>query len=347
MGIYEGAVQLAKEHGAPALRGTADMYVGMSELEREHNDLRAARQHLLRSKEQGEHTGFPQHPYRWRVAMARIREAQGDLDGALELLNEAEPLYVSDFFPNVRPVAALKTRVWVAQGRLDEALGWARQQELSPEDNLSYLREFEHIALARILLARDKSDHKDSTIREATGLLERLRQAAQEGGRIGSLIEILMLQALAGQALGDIPGALPPLERALTLAEPQGYVRIFLDEGEPMAGLLREAAGRRILPGYTGKLLGEFETEGQTSAASTNTSPRLTPRAPQPLVEPLTERELEILRLFNTELSGPEIARQLFIGLSTVRTHTKSIYSKLNVNSRRAAVRRAEELGLI
>ena len=347
MGIYEGALQLAKEHGAPALRGTADMYVGMSELEREHNDLRAARQHLLRSKEQGEHTGFPQHPYRWRVAMARIREAQGDLDGALELLNEAEPLYVSDFFPNVRPVAALKTRVWVAQGRLDEALGWARQQELSPEDNLSYLREFEHIALARILLARDKRDHKDSMIREATGLLERLRQAAQEGGRIGSLIEILMLQALAGQALGDIPGALPPLERALTLAEPQGYVRIFLDEGEPMAGLLREAAGRRILPGYTGKLLGEFETEGQTSAASTNTSPLLTPRAPQPLVEPLTERELEILRLFNTELSSPEIARQLIIGLSTVRTHTKSIYSKLNVNSRRAAVRRAEELGLI
>ena len=102
----------------PVLRGTADMYVGMSELYRERNDLDAATQHLLRSKELGEHTGFPQNPYRWRVAMARIREAEGDLDGALDLLDEAERLYVSDFFPNVRPIAALKTRVWVAQGRV-------------------------------------------------------------------------------------------------------------------------------------------------------------------------------------------------------------------------------------
>ena len=115
-------------------------------------------QHLLRSKEQGEHTGFPQNPYRWHVAMAWIRETQGDLDGALDLLDEAERLYVSDFYPNVRPVAALKTRMWVAQGRLGEALGWAREQALSVDDDLSYLREFEHITLARVLLARYRSD---------------------------------------------------------------------------------------------------------------------------------------------------------------------------------------------
>ena len=121
-------LQLATEQGAPVLRGTADMYVGMSELHREHNDLDAATQHLLRSKELGEHTGLPQNRYRWRVAMARIREAQGDLDGALDLLDEAERLYVGDFFPNVRPVAALKARVWVAQGRLGEALDWARER---------------------------------------------------------------------------------------------------------------------------------------------------------------------------------------------------------------------------
>ena len=125
------------------------MYVGMSELHREHNDLDAATQHLLRSKELGEHIGFPQNRYRWRVAMARIREAQGDLDGALDLLHEAERLYVSDFSPNVRPIAALKARVWVAQGRLGEALDWAREQGLSAEDDLSYLREFEHITLAQ------------------------------------------------------------------------------------------------------------------------------------------------------------------------------------------------------
>ena len=161
MHTYERGLQLATEQGEPELRGTADMYVGMSELYREHNDLHAATQHLLRSKEQGEHTGFPQNRYRWRVAMARIREAQGDLDGALDLLHEAEHLYVSDFFPNVRPVAALKTRVWVAQGRLGEALDWAREQGLSAQDDLCYLREFEHITLARVLLAQYKSDRAE------------------------------------------------------------------------------------------------------------------------------------------------------------------------------------------
>ncbi len=130
------------------------MYVGMSELHRERNDLSAATQHLLRSKELGEHTGLPQNPYRWRVAMARIREAEGDLDGALDLLHEAERLYVGDLFPKCASYPALKTRVWVAQGRLGEALGWAREQGLSVEDDLSYLREFEHITLARVLLAR-------------------------------------------------------------------------------------------------------------------------------------------------------------------------------------------------
>jgi LuxR family maltose regulon positive regulatory protein len=331
------------------------MYVGMSELEREHNDLQAAAQLLLRSQEQGEHTGFPQHPYRWRVAMARLREAQGELFGALELLQEAEPLYVSDFFPNVRPVAALKARVWTAQGRLDEALGWAREHGLSAEDNLSYLREFEHITLARILLARYGSDRSDSSIREAIGLLARLLQAAEKGGRTGSVIEILVLQALAHQALGDLRVALLHLRQALTLAEPEGYVRMFVDEGQPMRSLIEDlrsniadggyaASGSQpmeLLP-YIDRLLQSFST-GQP--AITNQGSPILPI--ESLVEPLTERELDVLRLFKTELSGPEIARELVIGLSTVRTHTKSIFSKLNVNNRRAAVKRAEELGLI
>jgi LuxR family maltose regulon positive regulatory protein len=345
--IYERALQLARENGTPTLRGTADMYVGMSELERERNDLQSAAQLLLRSQEQGEHTGFPQHPYRWRVAMARLCAVQGDLDGALDLLDEAEPLYASDFFPNVRPVAALKARVWVSQGRLDKAFDWAAQRGLSAKDELSYLREFEHITLARILLARYKSDHTDSLILEAVGLLERLLSAAQEGGRTGSAIEMLILLALAYHAQNKVAAALIPLQQALTLAEPEGYIRIFVDEGTSMGQLLREAAGGGIMPGYTGRLLSAFEAQGQTSVASADESPLHKTPGSQSLIEPLTEREMEVLRLFKTELSGPEIARELVIGLSTVRTHTKSIYSKLNVNSRRAAVRRAEELGLI
>ena len=111
MRTYEQALQLAAEQGGPVLRGTADVHVGLSELHRERDDLHAAKQHLLKSQELGEHTGLPQHRYRWRVAMARVAEAEGDLAGALDLLNEAERLYVSDFFPNVRPVPALKARV--------------------------------------------------------------------------------------------------------------------------------------------------------------------------------------------------------------------------------------------
>src|SRR5256886_13685494 len=238
MSTYERGWQLATEQGAHVLRGAADMHVGMSELRRERDDLDAAMQHLLRSKELGELAGLPQNPYRWRVAMARIREAQGDLDGALDLLYEAERLYMSDFFPNVRPVAALVTRVWVAQGRVGEALDWAREQGLSVEDDLSYLREFEHITLARVLLARSTSDRAERSMLEAVGLLERLLQAAEEGERSGSVIEILMLQALAHQVQGGIPAALMPLQLALTLAEPDGYVRIFVDEGPPMAVVL-------------------------------------------------------------------------------------------------------------
>jgi LuxR family maltose regulon positive regulatory protein len=344
MSTYEQSLRLATEQGEPVLRGTADLYVGMSELHREHNDLNAATQHLLRSKELGERTGLPQNRSRWCVAMARIREAQGDLDGALDLLHEAERLYMIDFSPNVRPVAALKTRVWVAQGRLGEALGWAREQGLSVEDDLSYLREFEHVTLARVLLARYKSDRAVRSILEAMGLLERLLKAAKEGGRTGSAIEILVLQALAHHVQGDIPAALKPLQQALTLAEPEGYVRMFVDEGPPMAQLLLKAAARGIMPDYTGKLLAAFEAE---QLRSTGESPLPTPPASQPLIEPLSQRELEVLRLFKTELSGPEIARELVIALSTVRTHTKSIYGKLSVNNRRAAVKRAEELGLI
>jgi LuxR family maltose regulon positive regulatory protein len=353
MKVYERGLQLATEKGTPGLsphargtgvRGTADMYVGMGELYREHNDLTTAVQHLQHSQELGEFAGFPQSPYRWRVAMARVRADQGDLDGALDLLHEAERLYVSDFYPNVRPVAAFKARMWIAQGRFGEAWDWARQQELSTEDELSYLREFEHITLARILLAQSEREGSDTRLRESIVLLERLLKAAEGGGRMGSAIEILVLQALAHQQQGDIPAALTTLERGLTLAEPENYMRLFLNEGEAMAQLLREAAACGILPDYTGRLLRSFETEqgGKAGKAPLPISP-----ASKSFVEPLSQRELEILRLFKTELSGPEIARELVVALSTVRTHTKSIYSKLNVNSRRAAVRRAEELGLI
>ena len=271
MRTYEQALQRASEQDGPVLRGTADMYVGMSEVHRERGDLQAATQQLLRSQELGEHIGLPQNPYRWRVAMARIRQAEGDLGGALDLLNEAERLYVGDFFPNVRPVPALKARVWIAQGRLGEALGWAHEQGLSADDDLSYLREFEHITLARVLLARSQGE-RPSTPYEATRLLERLLLAAEEGGRTGHVIEILVLQALAHQHAGDIPAALACLERALTLAEPEGYVRVFADEGPPMASLLRAAAKQRTARNYVRRLLAAVSETGQHSPSAAPSS---------------------------------------------------------------------------
>jgi len=341
--VYERALELAIQHGNPQMRGTADMYVGLSEINRQYNKLHLAEQYLLRAKAQGEHTGFPQNPYRWRVAMAHVHQAKGDFDEALDLLHEAEQLYVSDFHPNVRPVAAFKTRVLVAQGKLDDAFAWVHEQGLSVDDELSYLREFEHITLARVLLAQYQYNPDVASLTETMTFLERLLKEAEDGGRVGSIIEILILQALAYQMHGDISKALIALEHALKLAEPEGYIRIFLDEGSGIEDLLHEARERKIMLNYAGSLLDAFEEEHTVS----NESHSVTQPSSQDLIEPLSQRELEVLRLFKTDLSGPEIADELVIGLSTVRTHTKSIYSKLSVNNRRSAVTRAIELKLI
>src|SRR5918994_274558 len=321
---YEQSLQFAREQGEPVW-GTANLYVGLSELHRERGDLEAAKQHLLRSKELGEHFGLPETRYRWYVAMARIKEAQGDLDAALDLLDEAERQYVESPDPDVRPVAALKTRVWVAQGRLTEALGWTRERGLPADDDLSYLREFEHITLARVLLARYKSDREERYIHKAMGLLECLLQAAEERGRMGSVIEILMLQALAHEAQGDSSTALVPLERALSLAEPEGYVRVFVDEGRPMAQLLSEAAAHGIMPAYTTKLLAVLESEEHKSEEGSHRFPT------ESVVEPLSQRELEVLRLIARGLSNREISQRLFLALSTVKGHNRIIFSKLMV----------------
>ncbi|MFH5823390.1 helix-turn-helix transcriptional regulator [Georgenia sp. AZ-5] len=231
MSCYERGLRVATAQGAPALRGAADMHVGMSGPLCERNELDAALRHLVTSRELGEHAGLPQNRHRWRVAMARVLQAQGDLAGALELLDEAEGLYTSDMFPDGRPIAALRARVWIAQGRVGEALAWARDRGLSVEDDPSYLREFEHITLARVLLARSAAEGEERSLHEAARLLERLLRAAEDGGRTGSVIEILVVQALAHRARGDVPAALASLRRATALAEPEGYVRVFVDQG--------------------------------------------------------------------------------------------------------------------
>ena len=332
---YERGLQLVTVQGGSALRGAADMHVGMGDLFRERNDLDAASRHLKLSRELGDENGLPQNPYRSRVAAARIRQAEGDLDGALGLLDEAERLYVGDYSPDVRPVAAVKARLWIAQGRLSDAWGWARDCGVTAADELSYVHEFEHATLARLLLAQGARDRSDDRIAAAIELTDRLLAAATAGGRDGSAIDILVVQAIARRARGDQDGALGSLERALALAEPEGYVRIFVDEGAAMATLLEAAARRTIAPAHVRRLLSAYD------AAEARTPPR------QALVEPLSERELDVLRLLATDLDGPDIAAELVVSLNTMRSHTRSIYAKLGVNSRREAVRRAAELDLL
>jgi LuxR family maltose regulon positive regulatory protein len=332
---YEQALQLSAKHGEPVLRATADMYVGLSDLAREQGDLQAAARHLQASKDLGEHMGYPQNRYRLHVVTARIRQAEGDLDGALDAIHEAQRLYMPDFIPDVRPLPAQEARILLRQGRLAEANAWARARGLSPHDDLAYLREFEHVTLARVLLAQSTLDPSNGSARDAFALLGRLLRAAEDGQRTGNVIEILVLLALAHQVRGDMPAALAALGRALALGEPEGYVRVFLDEGPPMAALLQDAANRGIAPDYVRHLLADFGHAHDRTPIK------------QPLVEPLSERELDVLRLLATDLAGPEIARELVVSLSTVRSHTKAIYAKLGANNRRSAVTRAEELDLL
>ncbi|HET9416626.1 MAG TPA: LuxR C-terminal-related transcriptional regulator [Candidatus Limnocylindria bacterium] len=333
--LYDRGLTLANERAGSVLRGAADLHVGLAGVLIEWNDVSSALEHLAASEELGEQAGLALNPFRWRVAKARVREVEGDRAGALELLDEAERVYVGEFYPDVRPVGALRARLWIAAGRLAEATDWAADVGISVEDELSYLREFEHVTLARLLMARAGSDTSGELLRSALALLERLSAAADAGGRLRSLIEVLVLQAAVYERLGDRRAAEDSLERSLTLAEADRPVRVFVDEGVPMIRLLATAIGRGVAVGYARALLD----------AVSNSEERI--YGTRGLVEPLSSRELDVLRLLATDLDGPGIARELVVGVSTVRSHTKSIYAKLAVNSRRAAVRRAEELGLL
>ena len=336
--IYDESLQLAEEHGEPVLRGAADLYTGLCVLSLEQNDLEAAQKYLLRSKELGEGAALPRWSYRWYLAQAGIDVAEGNLDGALDALDEAERQYVRGPVPDIRSTAAMKARIWAAQGRVSDAQRWADEQDLTVDDDLSYLREFDHITLSRILMARYRRDQDEGCLQGAVALLERLLDAAEAGGRTGSVLEILIQQAMVYEAQSNIPAALEPLARALALAEPEGYVRLFVDEGRPMAALLKEMKtedGRQ--KAYVSQLLAAFGVGKavQPSAVS-----------PQTLVEPLSERELEVLQLVAEGLSNREIAERLYLALSTVKGHNRVIYGKLNVSRRTEAVARARELGI-
>ena len=304
--------------------------LGLSVLAYEWNDLEAAGRYAQQALALGSRWGNPDTLAKAYLIRARWQHARGETASALESLRQAQHLARG---PGVTSwsglqIDAFRVQLWLAQGRLAAARGWVRQQALHPEDAISYPRQIAYLTLARVLIAQQKPQ-------AALALLERLSAQFEALGQTGRLLETLLLQALAWEAQGDTTRALEALSQALTLGEPEGYLRVFLEAGEPMADLLRHAGSRGIAPKYVSRLLSAF---GEEAGAA--------PGSQQPLIEPLTERELQVLRLIAEGLSNQEIADRLVVAVGTIKTHTASLYRKLDVSSRTQAVRRAGELGL-
>ncbi len=271
------------------------------------------------------------------LCLMRVLFSRGELDQAAATIQE-----VNDFAPKHRlspwimdQMAAWGARIWLAQDKLDAAAGWA--EELGPDVNeeLDPMHDYAYGVLARILVAQGRLD-------EASRLLQRLFEAAESGGRMAKMLEIMALQSLTFQAQGEGDRALDVLERALTLAEPEGFIRVFMDEGRPMARLLHRALNCGIAPEYVRRLLA-----GESPKESRPADPVRFRDGQSGLVEPLSEREIEVLQRIAEGLTNREIADRLYLALNTVKVHTRNIYGKLGVNNRTGAVARARDLGLL
>jgi LuxR family maltose regulon positive regulatory protein len=324
MRTCERAGELAVVDGVPTSIGG---FVGleMGRILYEWNDLPAAERHLLDGLELLSQGGISESFGSGHAVLALIKQALGDHEGAGAAAQQAIRIAQRENVPRlVGLTSAYQARIWLAQGRLDLALRWAEDYRQAAETE--YLRESEDLTLARTLLAEGQSV-------AALSLLDTLLAPARAAGRMAAVIEIQALRALA---LPTPDEALHALQGALGLAEPEGYVRLFVDAGEPMQALLKQAAVRGMAPHYVSRLLAAFGPSHPVAA-----------RVPQPLVEPLTDRELEVLRLLAEDLSNQEIGRRLFISLPTVKSHTRNIYGKLGVRSRAEAVDQAQALGIL
>jgi LuxR family transcriptional regulator, maltose regulon positive regulatory protein len=334
---YRHALELFGEYPLPS---ACEAHLGLARICYEWNDLYAAEQHgrqSLRLAQQWDRV--IDRFIVCEVFLARLKLARGDADGAAAMLAETEQsVRQHNFVHRIPDVAAQQVIVLLHQGDLDAAAHLAQTHELP-------------ISQARVYLAQG-----DPTA--ALAVLEPLRQQMEAKGWADELLKVLVLQTIALHAQGEKDKDVQLLSDALALAESGGYVRIFVDEGEAMRSLIEKLSHNRDHPlsVYADKLLAAFTQPVASPKLTAPKSPIIHQKSAmiEPevrpvknmLVEPLSARELEVLRLLRSELSGPEIAGQLIVSLNTLRTHTKNIFNKLGVNNRRAAIRRAEELDL-
>ena len=303
----------------------------------ELNDLDEAINHVKRSVDLTKQSGDVAMLGWSYLCLIRVLFSTGDVTGAEEIIHKLENIVREHDVPSWMTgiMAAWQAWLWLAQDKLDAASQWVEERRLSVDGEPTVLREMEYIVFARILIAQGR-------LNETIRLLQRLLEVAEAGGRTSKVIEILMLQALAFQAGGSTDQAILMLEQALTLAEPGGFVRIFVDEGPPMAHLLYEALNRRIAPDYVRRLLAVFPIDEpeQTRATKVQSSE-------VDLIEPLSEREIEVLQLIGKGQTNQEIASRLYLSLNTVKVHTRNIHRKLGVHNRTQAVARARALGIL
>jgi LuxR family maltose regulon positive regulatory protein len=329
---HREALKLSEESSSRPVPFAGMAYVGLAEVFYEWNDLDGAKHHALEGIRLSELGGRESYRLAGDIALARIYQAHGDLDRALETVHDAArraKRYGSSYME--AEVAELRARLWVRQGNVAASSHWAQEHSSSLNDvrNPTIAGEVEQMAVVWVLIAEGKAG-------QALDLLARLLDARQAAGPIKGMIKTRTYQALAYQGQGNLDQAMYALSHALTLAEPEGFVRTFVDEGELMARLLRLALSRGIAPNYVARLLAAFGDETEPIAPAMDA-----------LVEPLTEREREVLRLIVAGLSNPEIADQLVIAVSTVKSHVNHIFGKLAVDSRTRAVARARELNLL
>ncbi|HEX6551571.1 MAG TPA: LuxR C-terminal-related transcriptional regulator [Ktedonobacteraceae bacterium] len=320
-------------------------YFGLGDLLREWNDLEAAERHLVQGMTLVKETLTlePLVAILGYTALARLLQARGNTTAAFATLDTLTQVAEQRHFaPHlVTQGAAVRAQLELAQGSVASAIHWADTSGLSAEDeDVGYPREGEYLALARVRIAQARSDPVAPFLQQTLLLLDRLLREAEAKARMGSVLEILVLRALALEAQGDRTSALSTLEQALVLAAPEGYTRLFVDEGPLMQALLRQAYARSRVPGYIATLLSAFGEQPPSDLP-------LPAARPSPLAEPLTDRERDVLRLLLAGASNREIARRLVVSVNTVKRHVYNLCGKLGVQSRTRAIARARTLHLL